>query len=73
MQRKPAPNIQIDSVHCRAICEEIGYRLNQSLNMNASNLPPRLSLLLDRLRRQDQEDSPSIAPSFEDMELLENA
>ena len=73
MQRMPAPNIQIDSVHCRAICEEIGYRLNQSLNMNASNLPPRLSLLLDRLLQQDQEDSPSIAPPLEDMELLEKA
>jgi hypothetical protein len=73
MQRMPAPNIQIDRVHCRAICEEIAYRLNQLLNMKTSDLPPQLSLLLDRLRQQDQEESPSIAPSLEEMELLENA
>ena len=73
MQRMPAPNIQIDSVHCRAICEEIGFRLNQFLNVEASELPPQLNRLLDQLRRQDEEDSPSIAPSLEEMELLERA
>jgi hypothetical protein len=73
MQRIPAPNIQIDSVHCRAICEEIGYRLKQLLNGEASELPPKLNWLLDQLRRQDEEDSPSIAPSLEEMELLERA
>jgi hypothetical protein len=73
MQRRPAPEIQIDSVHCRAICEEIGYRLNQFLNMKDSELPPQLNLLLDQLHQRDQEGSPSFAPSLEEMELLENA
>ena len=73
MQRRPAPEIQIDSVHCRAICEEIGYRLDQFLDVEASALPPQLNWLLDQLRRQEEEDSPSIAPSLEEMEMLENA
>ena len=73
MQRLAARNIQIDSVHCSAICEEIGYRLSQFLNMKPSELPPQLKLLLDQLRQRDQEDSPSIAPSLEEMKLLENA
>jgi hypothetical protein len=72
MQRMPAPNIQIDSVHCRAICEEIGYRLSRFLKTETSDLPPQLNLLLDQLRQRDQ-DSPSIAPSLEEMKLLENA
>jgi hypothetical protein len=74
MQRVLGPNFQIDSVHCRAICEEIGYRLNQFLDVEASAaLPPQLDWLLDQLRRQEEEDSPSIAPSLEEMEMLENA
>jgi hypothetical protein len=73
MQRVFGPNIQIDSVHCRAICEEIGYRLNQFLDVEALALPPQLNWLLDQLRRQEEEDSPSIAPSLEEMEMLENA
>ena len=73
MQELTTRNIQIDRVHCSAICEEIGYRLSQFLNMKPSELPPQLKLLLDQLRQRDQEDSPSIAPSLEEMKLLENA
>jgi hypothetical protein len=69
------PNVQIDSVHCRAICEEIGYRLRQILKNSAPEHPPHLKLL-DRLRqkdfgqkdfgRRDFDGAPSIVPSFND-------
>jgi hypothetical protein len=58
----PAP---LSSNHCRAICEEIGERLALALPP-ASELPPRLAALLDRLALLDHE-APSIAPSIEDM------
>jgi hypothetical protein len=57
-----APNVQIDSVHCRAICEEVGYHLRQTLKTGASEHPPHLKLLA-RLRRQDLGGAPSINPS----------
>jgi hypothetical protein len=59
--------IQIDSVHCRAICEEIGYRLQIALGAASATLPVRLQLLMDQLARQDSELAPSIVPSLEDM------
>jgi hypothetical protein len=64
-------NIQIDPVHCRAICEEIGYRLRQTLGANAADHQPHLKLI-DHLRqkdlgRQDFDGAPSIVPSHNDM------
>jgi hypothetical protein len=73
MQQLATRNIQIDSVHCSAICEEIGYRLSEFLKTETSDLPPQLKLLLKRLRQQDREEAPSIVPSLDDMELLEDA
>jgi hypothetical protein len=64
-------SIQIDSVHCRAISEEIGYRLSLVLRKENPELPPRLEMLLDRLRLQDMASAPSMAPSLEDMVPLE--
>jgi hypothetical protein len=63
-------NIQIDSVHCRAICEEIGYRLRQTFGASAADHPP-LQKLMDHLRqkdlgRQDFDEAPSIVPSYND-------
>jgi hypothetical protein len=57
------PNVQIDSVHSRAICEEVGYRLRQFLN-NTPVDHPRHVQLLDRMHRQDFDGAPSIVPSF---------
>ena len=54
------------SRHCRAICEEVGARLALLLRPATSDLPPRLAELLDRLALMD-DDTPSIAPSIEDM------
>ena len=53
--------IQIDTTHCRAICDEIGARLRVVLDCEASALPPRLQVLLLRLAEQDMAASPSIA------------
>ena len=73
MQQLATRNIQIDSLHCSALCEEIGYRLSQFLKPETSVLPLQLKLLLNRLRQQDREEAPSIVPSLEDMVLRENA
>ena len=67
------PTIQIDSVHCAAICEELGYRLSQYLKKEIPEIPPQLKLLLDRLRQEDREEAPSIVPSFDGMEVPEVA
>ena len=61
--------VQIDSAHCRAICEEIGSRLRQSLqNSRVEEYAPH-SKLLDRLRekelvRRDAGGEASVASSF---------
>jgi hypothetical protein len=59
-------NIEIDSVHCRAICEEVGYRLRQILKSSAREHPPHLQLLA-RLCRHDFGQAPSIVPSGNDI------
>jgi hypothetical protein len=59
--------IAIDAIHSRAICDEIGERLRVSHLPIASELPPRLQNLLDCLREQELEDSPTIAPSIADL------
>jgi hypothetical protein len=60
-------NLHIDSTHCRAICDEIGERLYAMLSRESPAMPRHLQLLMDRLAAQDQEASPSIAPSMDDM------
>jgi len=59
--------LQIDSSHCRAICDEIGERLRVILDRETTALPPRLQVLMLRLAAQDLAGSPSIAPSIGDM------
>jgi hypothetical protein len=71
MQQLTAPNIQIDSIHCRAIREEIGHRLSKFLETEVAELPPQLKMQLDRFRQK--EDAPSIVPSLNDMELRKDA
>jgi hypothetical protein len=62
-----AENVQLDSSHCRAICDEIGERLRMILDHEAAPLPPRLQLLMLRLFEQDMAQAPSIAPAIDDM------
>jgi hypothetical protein len=51
--------LQIDSLHCRAICEEIGERLRAILRPETTALPTQLQVLIDRLADQDRELEPS--------------
>jgi hypothetical protein len=56
------PDVQIDSVHSGAICEEVGYRLRQILKDPPVD-HPRHRQLLDQMHRQDFDGAPSIIPS----------
>jgi hypothetical protein len=67
MSKKSAADIGIDHIHSRAICDEIGERLRQTLRKESVALPPSLQLLVDRLAELDGAAAPSIVPSFEDM------
>lgn len=58
--------IGIDSAHCRAICDEIGDRLRMILDREATALPPRLQLLMQRLAEQDLVMAPSIVPDIDE-------
>jgi hypothetical protein len=67
----PASNAtELDSRHCRAICEEIGERLALVLRPVTSELPPRLKELIAQLALLDH-DAPSIAPSIEEIGMPE--
>lgn len=59
--------LRIDGLHCRAICDEIGERLQIMLRPDAAELPARLQLLIDRLADQDRQLAPSIVPDLDDM------
>jgi hypothetical protein len=60
--------VRIDTVHARAICEEIGDRLGVMLRRSSGHeLPPRLRDLMDQLARRDEEAAPSIVPTLDDM------
>jgi hypothetical protein len=63
--------LQIDSVHSRAICDEIGDRLCEMLRREIKGeLPPRLRYLMEQLADADREIAPMIVPSLEDMITL---
>jgi hypothetical protein len=55
----------LDHIHCRAICDEIGERLRDVLGREASEIPPRLLVLVDGLAQLDY--GPSIVPTIEQM------
>lgn len=59
--------LEIDSIHSRAICEEIGERLRIMLRPETGDLPVRLQLLIDRLADQERQSAPSIVPDLDDM------
>jgi hypothetical protein len=65
MPNRNAAALVLDPTHCHAICEEIGERLRAVLKPEASEIPPRLLVLLDRLAQLDE--APSIAPSIDEM------
>ena len=55
----------LEPKHYRAICEEIGERLRQSLARDASPVPPRLRKLLDQFAEL-QGGAPPIIPDQRD-------
>jgi hypothetical protein len=59
--------LQIDSIHCRAICDEIGERMRAVHGRQMPAPSPYLQSLIDRLSELDQQAAPSIAPSIDDM------
>jgi len=63
-------NLQIDPVHARAICDEIGDRLSGLLRRQISDdLPPRLRYLMEELAEADHEAAPSIVPSLHELTI----
>lgn len=63
--QRQRPDIQIDTKHCRAICDEIGWRLRQALMADYATLPDALAILLDRLIDTDLAiDAPSLIPAM---------
>jgi hypothetical protein len=68
MLTRTGASLQIDAVHTRAICDEIGDRLRDVLRCQVSHeLPPRLQDLMEQLAKADETVSPSIAPSLDEM------
>ena len=66
--------LQIDTIRARAICDEIGERLRTVLRRDAGqDLPPRLRDLMEQLAKADDEASPSIVPSLDDMLMPQEA
>jgi hypothetical protein len=63
--------LQIDSVHSRAICDEIGDRLREMLRREIKGeFPLRLRYLMEQLADANREIAPMIVPSLEDMIAL---
>jgi hypothetical protein len=56
--------MKIDHEHYRAICDEVGDRLRTILNREASELSPRMILLLNRLAEMECDTAPSVVPSM---------
>jgi hypothetical protein len=73
MSSQKALPLQIDSGHCRAICDEIGDRLRILLDKESGEVPQRLRMLIDRLAELDREQAPSIVPAMDDMIVWTNA
>ena len=59
--------LQIDSIHCRAICDEIAERMRAIHGRQLRAASPYLQSLIDRLPELDHQAAPSIAPSIDDM------
>jgi hypothetical protein len=59
-------NLGRDHTHCRAICDEIGERLRETMGQESTNMTPCLRRLIDRLDELDNMSSPGIVPLIED-------
>jgi ATP-dependent DNA ligase len=57
-------NLRLDHTHCRAICDEIGERLRETMGQESANMTPYLRRLIDRLDELDNVWSPGIVPDW---------
>jgi hypothetical protein len=73
MSSQQALPLQIDSGHCRAICDEIGDRLRFLLDKEPGEIPQRLRSLVDRLAELDGVPAPSIVPAMDNMIMWTDA
>jgi hypothetical protein len=48
-----------------AVCDGIGERLRDILKPADAELPPRLQQLMERLKKIDEADAPSIVPALD--------
>jgi hypothetical protein len=60
-------DIQFDSVHCRAICEEVGHRLRQKTPPNIRRAEAEELFRQTDDDRQNLDGAPSIVPSFDEI------
>ncbi len=67
MPASPAAMAALDSIHSRALCDEIGERLRGVLDHDASEIPSHLRRLVDRLAELERVAAPSIVPEIGDM------
>jgi hypothetical protein len=57
MIARPAPSVEIDSVHSAAICREVGQRLDLYFRKEVPDTtPPELEQLMARLRQLDRQE-----------------
>lgn len=61
-------NLRLDHTHCRAICDEVGERLRETLGREAADMSPYLRRLVDRLGELDIVSSPGIVPLIENLQ-----
>jgi ABC-type Zn2+ transport system substrate-binding protein/surface adhesin len=59
-------NLRLDHTHCRAICDDIGERLRETMGQESTNMTPNLRRLIDRLDELDNVSSPGTLPLIED-------
>ena len=52
-------NLHLDHTHCRAICDEVGYRLREIMGRELADMSPYLRGLVDQLGKLDHVPSPS--------------
>jgi hypothetical protein len=57
----------LDSLHCQAICEEVGERLRILLDRDTPELPQQLRSLLARFAELERVQAPSIVPAMGDL------
>lgn len=68
MSARTDVRVLINDAHARAIYNEIGDRLRETLNRAMPHhLPQRLQELIDLLAAADHDTAPSIVPSLDDL------